>query len=83
MIKLINNIIKHSQAREGLIKITNQNGRIMVIAQDNGNGFDTALSREGQGLRNIKNRVKLLNGQMDIQSEINKGTTITINLFQP
>jgi signal transduction histidine kinase len=79
--ELINNIIKHSQATEGLIRITNQNGQIMVIAQDNGNGFDTAGSTEGQGLRNIKNRIKLLNGQIDIKSEINKGTTITINLF--
>jgi signal transduction histidine kinase len=79
--ELINNIIKHSQAKEGLIKISNKNGRITVVAQDNGKGFEAAVKTEGQGLRNIKNRVKLLNGQIEIKSEISKGTTITINLF--
>ncbi|MFL5730477.1 MAG: ATP-binding protein, partial [Cytophagaceae bacterium] len=80
--ELINNIIKHSEATEGLIKIENKKGYIAVVARDNGKGFDTLVHNEGQGLRNIKNRVKLLNGQIKIESELNKGTTITINLFQ-
>lgn len=52
-----------------------------VIIQDNGMGFDIEEIEKGEslGLKNIKKRVEILSdGRVEIESELNKGTSITI-----
>jgi PAS domain S-box-containing protein len=79
--ELINNCIKHAQASLAEIKITTAHDRINLVVSDNGIGFkeepDKAMLR-GSGLRAIRNRVYLLNGQMQLDTS-NKGTFITIS----
>jgi signal transduction histidine kinase len=78
--ELLNNIIKHSEAKDGQIKIKLTKKELELIVRDNGKGFDSSqASLKGIGLQHIKNRVALLNGDMKISSN-NKGTAITINV---
>lgn len=78
--ELINNCIKHAHASVAEIKVGIEKGRITLIIADNGSGFkddpDQALLN-GSGLRAIKNRIYLLNGQMNLETS-EKGTTVTI-----
>jgi signal transduction histidine kinase len=76
--ELINNCIKHACATTAEIIVCTENGWINVKIKDNGKGFDVKNSlSKGSGLRGIKNRVFLLNGEMDIKASV-KGTAVAI-----
>ena len=71
------NSIKHSQATEFFIKfIIDKNLEIVLL--DNGIGFSEARLN-GNGLKNMKDRMESLNGKFDIQSSEN-GTEIKLSL---
>jgi signal transduction histidine kinase/ligand-binding sensor domain-containing protein len=78
----INNIIKHSSATEADIRIVRTEENIFIIISDNGKGFSKnyALRMNSMGLSGISERVKLLGGNMEIESESGNGTILKINL---
>jgi len=51
-----------------------------VVVQDNGAGFDTAERSGGLGLNNMTVRAKMLNGELNIDSAADAGTTVTLNI---
>lgn len=76
--ELINNIIKHSGAGTASISVTNNDGLVTIKVKDNGKGFEIDKHIAGIGLSSIKNRVKLLGGQLKITSKVNSGTLVNI-----
>ena len=81
--ELINNAIKHAQASEIKVHLMAEDNIRLSVA-DNGVGFDKNLVegdiKKGVGLYNIENRVSLLHGELIVDSEKGKGTSITIKL---
>jgi signal transduction histidine kinase len=77
----INNIIRHSAATTAIIKISYLNKLLEIEISDNGKGFDVNnfVDNKGNGINNIKERVLLLNGKIDIFSD-NNGTIIKIKI---
>ncbi len=73
--ELLNNIIKHSGATEAHVQISRNGKQVSLTVEDNGKGFDTAQSKTGIGLANVKSRADYLNGTMDIRSD-EKGTSV-------
>jgi signal transduction histidine kinase len=47
---------------------------------DNGSGFNKENQRDGFGLTQIKNRIKALNGTIEIHSQLGAGTEILIEI---
>ena len=78
--ELVNNAVKHAQATEILVQIAYANNKIAVTVEDNGKGYDQNQTTTGDGLDNIAYRVKYLNGTIDTQTSINKGTSVNIEL---
>lgn len=78
--ELLNNIIKHSAATEAIVQLIKEEGRLSIIVEDNGKGFETALLKKnkGAGLTNIQSRIDYLKGRLDIHSEQGKGTLVNI-----
>lgn len=78
----LNNIRKHAKASSIIIKLEIMGDFINMLIMDDGIGFDveSALkankTESGYGLYIMKERVELLNGQIDIQSTIGMGTRI-------
>lgn len=79
--EIISNIRKHANATNILIQLFGRNDGLSLIVEDNGEGFDydKALKSGGVGLKNINSRVEFLNGEIDWNSSLEKGTTITID----
>ncbi len=82
----LNNVVKHSDATECKVTVKKQDSRLNLKVVDNGKGFDvvqSSLSRESFksfGISNISERVKILNGELIIQSSPGNGTAITITI---
>jgi PAS domain S-box-containing protein len=82
--ELLNNVVKHAAATRTDIQVLRRKHEILIQVEDNGKGFDveTALNntRTSLGLKSIRDRVKLLNGTLTIESAPGRGSTITIKL---
>jgi two-component system NarL family sensor kinase len=82
--ELLNNTIKHANAKNVLVQLhhSEQEQLLAVTVEDDGNGFDTNLLKQsnGMGWLNIRNRVEFLKGKIDIQSSPGKGTSIMIEI---
>tara|TARA_B100001250_G_scaffold230428_1_gene197805 strand:- start:792 stop:1763 length:972 start_codon:yes stop_codon:yes gene_type:complete len=76
--ELITNTIKHANAKNISIDISKQENEIIILVQDDGIGFDFT-KKEGQGLKSIRNRCVLNEGELFIDSNKKNGTTITVN----
>ena len=77
--ELINNCIKHAKAKIAEINVFSENGWLNLIVKDNGKGFDSDNEQswlKGSGLRGMKNRIVLLNGEMKIESSPSGTKTI-------
>ena len=83
----VNNAIKYSQANYILVTIKFKDDVLSIVIDDDGKGFDTGILKEapknssegGMGLFFMKERISYINGRLFINSELNKGTRITIN----
>ena len=78
----ISNAIKHSGGDEIYLKCYSENKVCYIEIKDNGKGFvDGEYEQDGQihfGLSVMKERVMILNGEIRIDSEKNKGTKIFV-----
>lgn len=76
---LTDNIVRHSKARNTKIKVLGKKNDLTILVEDDGIGFDPKTNH-GFGLDLVQKRVLLFDGIIDIESQINKGTRITIIL---
>jgi signal transduction histidine kinase len=75
----INNAAKYAQAQHVWITLQKVNAKICLEIRDDGKGFDIQTVKHGNGLRNMQARAERLNGKLDIHSEINQGTCLTLS----
>ncbi len=78
----MNNCVKHANASLVNIKLSMKKDQLTLLFKDNGVGFDKKIleSTKQFGLVGIDERVKALNGQFEVVSEIDQGTEIRIIL---
>jgi signal transduction histidine kinase len=76
----VNNSVKYSDGTEINVKVSDVNNQIKIEINDNGKGFDLETTDFGNGLHNMKKRIEEVNGNFEIQSKPNQGTTIVILL---
>ncbi len=84
--EILNNIIKHAQAKEISIKLgySDTGTRLQII--DNGTGFnlhELPDAQKGMGLNNIQKRAEIVGGEVFIQSQPGEGTCIDIFIPYP
>ena len=78
----LNNVAKHSKATEVVIKVLQNEDKLLLEIVDNGIGFNENRKKnhDSYGLIGMKERVFLLDGELIISSEENKGTCIKITM---
>ncbi len=80
----INNIVKHSHAKNFNIQLVETTSNIKIIVSDDGIGFNLKSTKDktngniGYGLFNLKERVENLGGKTKIDSSLNNGTILYI-----
>lgn len=78
--ELVNNAVKHAGAEQIIIQFIENESDYAIIVEDDGKGFDTSLLNysHSAGFHNIRSRVEFLKGTMNMESQINIGTSIEI-----
>ncbi len=80
--ELVTNVIKHANASEASISITQHDDSLSIIVEDNGVGFDAKniQQKDGMGLSGIERRIEHLEGTMEVDSTPNKGASVLIDI---
>lgn len=80
--ELLNNIVKHAEATEVTVQLSQNATTLLVTVEDNGKGFDLeqALAEKGHGLSNLQSRVEALTGELEIDTRPEEGTSVQIQL---
>ena len=74
----LNNIIKHANATEIYICLSQAEGETRFVVKDNGCGFDTNKTGGGIGFNNMRSRAKVFGGKMQVYSAPGKGCEVRI-----
>lgn len=78
--ELVKNVVKHSKAKESLVKMICVDNNLNILVKDKGVGFDLNNWQEGLGWKNIAYRLKLLKAKYKIETDRNTGTSIYLNM---
>ncbi len=82
----LNNMSKHAEATAFAVHIEKRQNRIFLVVKDNGKGFNveevfSSISPEkGMGLTAMAERVRILRGSFDIESESGHGTAVHVTI---
>ena len=84
----LNNVLKHSGALLVQVKFRVEGERLDISVRDNGRGFEAPPAQarpagarlEGNGLLNMRQRLRDVGGQCTIESHIGRGTTVCLSL---
>jgi len=74
------NINKYANAKNVFVEFKIEKQYLLLILNDDGIGFNTDYTSKGIGLKNMRSRVKELNGKISIKSKQNEGTSILIEV---
>jgi signal transduction histidine kinase len=78
--ELINNSFKHSDAKNINVQLVQRSGMVSLTVHDDGCGFDREVVGQGNGLKNISDRVAAFNGRIEIATSPGAGTETNIEL---
>jgi two-component system sensor histidine kinase NreB len=78
----LRNISKHACAEHISVSLKGMDHDVLLSVQDDGIGFDWAEVKEkpGLGLSSMRERARLIHGELSIQSQPGKGTLITVRV---
>lgn len=78
----ISNALKHGEANEIRVQLIGGKDFISLMVEDNGKGFEISQISEnsGNGIYNMRERIKILNGKFEITSSEHEGTLIKVRV---
>jgi len=77
VLEALQNIAKYSDASRAIIRLRAEDGWVVFEVEDDGKGFDPAVTPRGSGLQNMADRLEALGGRFEIESAPGRGTTVT------
>jgi signal transduction histidine kinase len=82
----INNAIKYADSSHILVSLSHSKNILSIVIDDDGKGFEPAKIMKikngdgGMGMTFMKERIKYINGRLFLNSELEKGTRVTLNI---
>lgn len=79
--ELMMNIVKHANASEALVSLSENDSHLVIKVEDNGDGLNQKrVNKDGIGMQTIRYKVTLLGGKLHVASKKGKGTKVRIEL---
>lgn len=77
----VQNALKHSNASEIVVKLEIGKEKVLAVIKDNGQGFDIHKRKSNSfGILGMKERMELLEGELNIDSKPGKGTVVRLSV---
>ena len=75
----LRNVARHAKASDVQVALHGGNGRLVLAVRDNGSGFEDSRKETGAslGIASMRERMRQLDGSLDVDSAPGRGTTIT------
>jgi signal transduction histidine kinase len=73
-------VVRHANARTLTIRLWQQKGILNLHIKDDGVGFDPATVNDQHGLQGMRERVVLIGGELELESQPGNGTTLCLKL---
>ncbi len=83
--ELLVNVAKHARARTAKVSVRREGDQVRVDVEDDGVGFDTSRlvqhlhKGDGFGFFSIQQRLQPFGGTLDVESEADRGTRVTVH----
>jgi signal transduction histidine kinase len=81
--EVLHNAVRHGRPAEVLLRLVVENDVFQIFIQDNGCGFDSTQSAPGNGLENLRVRMRKLDGQCQVHSSPGRGTQVLLSIPLP
>ncbi|WP_348824300.1 tetratricopeptide repeat-containing sensor histidine kinase [Flavobacterium aestuarii] len=79
--ELVTNTLKHAKATAIDLQLNCIEDNLNILFEDNGIGFDPGTKEKGIGFKNIIGRLGSISGSMEIDSILNRGTIVNIDIL--
>lgn len=78
----LSNITRYAKATKVIVKLNKEEGMLVLQIEDNGSGFDENKldTKIHHGIMEMRERVYAMNGSFKINSVVNKGTTVRVDV---
>ncbi|MBU0703079.1 MAG: sensor histidine kinase [Chloroflexi bacterium] len=76
----LTNVARHAHARRVKVCLQHTTSELQLVISDDGVGVSELPINKGYGLRNIRERARLIDGALDIDTEPNEGMTLTLTV---
>jgi signal transduction histidine kinase len=73
----LQNVAKHSRATRGSVRVWREDGRLRFEVRDDGRGLDAGTPRPGGGLQNLRDRLDVLGGGIEVSSTPGAGVSVS------
>jgi signal transduction histidine kinase len=77
VLEALQNAAKYADPSQAIVRLGEEDGRLVFSVSDDGSGFDVEATAKGSGLQNMADRVDALGGSIEVASSPGRGTTIT------
>jgi signal transduction histidine kinase len=77
VLEALQNVAKHSGASKATVQLVQSDNRLHFVISDDGRGIDPVRARSGSGLQNMRDRVEVLGGRLEIRSTPQQGTQVS------
>jgi signal transduction histidine kinase len=77
VLEALQNAAKYAEPSRAVVRLGEEDGRLVFSVSDDGSGFDVKATAKGSGLQNMADRLDALGGSIEVTSSPGGGTTIT------
>jgi len=74
----LTNVARHARAREVRVDLVYSPKELLLSISDDGVGLSSTPHESGHGLRNMRERARLLNGRLEIDTGTDRGLTLSL-----
>jgi signal transduction histidine kinase len=77
VLEALTNAGKHAAGSTVNVTLSSKGDELVLHVADNGAGFDTATVKRSHGFDNMRDRLAVVGGELEITSTVDAGTTVT------
>jgi signal transduction histidine kinase len=77
VLEALQNMVKHAHATKATVRIEQRTGLLVFSVTDDGRGLDPERARSGSGMQNMRDRIEVLGGEIQVESSPGAGTRVT------